>query len=254
MTPLLDCLGIDSRTRVIALVGAGGKTSLMYALAREMLRLGRRVVSTTTTKIYPPQPHESPLVLLSENDPFLTILPENLARFSHVTVAGRMDAMTGKLEGVTDDTIDTCADAAHWVLVEADGAAGRPVKAPAPWEPVIPSHTDLVIPVIGLDCLGKAAGHYCVFRLPEFLAVTGLKDGDEITAQVIAGLMSHPQGGIKGVREGMLVVPFLNKVDMVPDLLVEEAARAILAAAPGWIQRVAAGTLKKRVRVFCYSA
>ena len=193
-------------------------------------------------------------MLLAEDDPLLASLPEHLAEFAHVTVAGHLDALTGKLAGVTDETIDTCASAADLVLVEADGAAGRPVKAPAPWEPVIPSHADLVIPVVGLDCLGKAVGQDCVFRLPEFLAVTGLKEGDEITAQVIGRLMSHSHGGMQGVKEGLRVVPFLNKIDLAPSALVEETARAILSAASGRIQRVGAGTLKGDVRITCYTA
>ena len=41
------------------------------------------------------------------------------------------------------------------MLVEADGAKHHPVKVPAEWEPVIPACADLVISVIGLDCLGQ---------------------------------------------------------------------------------------------------
>ena len=49
--------------RMTALVGAGGKTTLMYALARRMADAGRRVVCTTTTKIFPPE-DGLPVVLL----------------------------------------------------------------------------------------------------------------------------------------------------------------------------------------------
>lgn len=251
--PLLHCLAIDHETRVIAIVGAGGKTSLMYALAREMVSLGRTVVTTTTTKIYPPRPAESPHLLLLEHDPLLNSLSGLLAKFSHVTVGDRVDTKTGKLQGATEDIVDACATAAQCVLVEADGAAAHPVKAPAAWEPVIPHCTDLVIPVVGLDCLGKPARREIVFRLGEFLTVTGLEEGEEITPQAIARLVTHSQGGMKGVTEGVQVIPLLNKMDLVPRALVEETAQAILKAAPGKIHRVAAGTLKGKNQVTAFA-
>ena len=51
-------LGLDmDRHRMVALVGAGGKTSTMYALARQAADSGRTVVVTTTTHIMPhPRP------------------------------------------------------------------------------------------------------------------------------------------------------------------------------------------------------
>jgi probable selenium-dependent hydroxylase accessory protein YqeC len=253
MTPLLDCLGIDARTRVIALVGGGGKTSLMYALAREMVCRGGLVVTTTTTKIFPPGPEESPHLLLREEDPSLASLPELLATFSHVTVADGRDSATGKLRGVTEDDIATCTNAAQWVVVEADGAAGHPVKAPAQWEPVIPARTDLVIVLIGLDCLGKPVGEDAVFRLPQFCEATGLVSGDKITPEALARLVNHKNGGLKGVSSTTRVVPFLNKMDLVPIDLAEETAHAILRVSEGRISLVAAGMLKPVVKVTTFS-
>jgi len=248
ITLLSSLLGLDEETRVVCFVGAGGKTSLMYALARELVNLGGTVVSTTTTKIYPPQAHESPFLLLAERDPLLSSLAEHLTRFSHVTVADRIDPVSAKLTSVTEEIVAQCARMARWVLVEADGAAGRPVKAPALWEPVIPNCCDLVIPMVGLDCLGKPAGQDFAFRIAEFLAITGLQEGEAITPQAVARLVTHPRGGMKGVRDRMRVTPFLNKMDLVPAAVVKETARAILEAGSGKIRRVAAGTLKGTIQ------
>jgi len=41
------------------------------------------------------------------------------------------------------------------VLVEADGAAGRPLKAWAAWEPVIPGQTCLLVVMAGASGLGR---------------------------------------------------------------------------------------------------
>ena len=47
-------LNLDMDThRLVALVGAGGKTSTLYALARQGVDNGKKVVITTTTHILP---------------------------------------------------------------------------------------------------------------------------------------------------------------------------------------------------------
>ena len=51
MDKLCDLL--DIRPGVTALIGGGGKTTLMYHLARELRERGT-VAVTTTTKIWPP--------------------------------------------------------------------------------------------------------------------------------------------------------------------------------------------------------
>jgi probable selenium-dependent hydroxylase accessory protein YqeC len=241
---LLTSFGIDLTTRVIALVGAGGKTSLMYALAREMQLLGHRVVSTTTTRIFPPSAEQSPNLLLLEEDPELISLPDRLSRWGHVTVGQAMLTAAGKVEGIFDQGVHTCARYAQWVVVEADGAAGRPVKAPEAWEPVIPAGADLVIVVAGLDCLGKPASPAGVFRLQRFLKLTGLEEGNPIGPEHLAKALTDPEGGVKGVLPGTYVVPFLNKADLLEDPRVLEHAVQFIFQHASRIQRVVTGCLK----------
>ncbi len=253
-TPLCKAFRIDSGTRVVALVGAGGKTSLMYSLAREMVSLGRRVVTTTTTKIFPPRPDQSPgLVLLSE-DVSRANLAAGLARHGHVTLGSSL-LKVGKVDGVSEETIYDSLRYADSVLVEADGAAGRSVKAPEKWEPVIPGAAELVIPVVGLDCIGARVTEDLVFRLERFLAVTGLQPGETISPESIGLLLGHPEGGIRGVPERSRVVPFLNKVDLLsPEWDVEELVAVVLRAAGDRIRRIVVGKLKTGVESRGYEA
>jgi probable selenium-dependent hydroxylase accessory protein YqeC len=213
---LVDDFGVNQTVRTIAVVGAGGKTSLMYALARELAVKGKTVITTTTTKIRTPEPHESPALVLLAADPTLSGLPQHLHRYRHATVASTHLAGE-KLDGVSLSIVETLSNMAHVVIVEADGASHLPVKAPEQWEPVIPSHTDLVIPVVGLDCLGKPASKEWVFRLERFLHVTGLSEGELISPDAIARLLVHPDGGLKGVPPNANVIPFLNKLDLLTD-------------------------------------
>jgi len=250
---LVKAFGISDKVRVISLVGAGGKTTLMYALAHEMVGLGQTVVSTTTTKIYLPRPDESPHLVLARDATDLAELSERLSEFKHVTVGREVDSSTSKLRAASDETIRTAAQAANRVLIEADGAAGRPVKAPAPWEPVIPACTDLVVLVVGLDCLGRPAEERWVFRLKEFLALTGLEAGDRVTPRSIGRLVTDKKGGLKGVTPRMGFIPFLNKIDLVTDHeLAMETVKAIQQLSESRIRRIVVGTLKEHVQAESY--
>jgi len=243
-TSLLECFGIPLAVRTVALVGGGGKTSLMYALARELAQRGTRVVTTTTTKIFPPREEDSPCLVLLEDDPELQRFPAKLIQHGHVTVARAIGQASGKLEGVSEDTLRAILESAECVLVEADGAAGRPIKAPEPWEPVIPSNTDLVIPVVGLDCLGEPASRQWVFRLERFLAITDLPGGAAIEPEAVVAMITHAQGGLKGVSDTAAVVPFLNKLDLLDEAdAVDRIAYGIFQETLR-IKRVVAGRLK----------
>jgi len=241
---LLSCLGIASDIRVIALVGAGGKTSLMYSLARETLALGRTVVTTTTTKIHRPENSESPCLLLVDSHPGIAGLSPSLMTFGHVTVAGSYLARQNKLQGIGDDVVDVCARKADMVVVEADGASRRPIKAPEHWEPVIPRSANLVIPVVGLDCIGRPATRENVFRLERFADVTGVHVGCTITPAAVGHLLAHPAGALMGVPPDVPVRPFLNKQDQLEDLrAIDEIARIIDKQAKGRIDTIVVGSL-----------
>jgi probable selenium-dependent hydroxylase accessory protein YqeC len=246
---LLDCFGLGEGVGVVALVGAGGKTSLLYALAREVVRRGKTVATTTTTKIFPPAPDQSPRLLLAQDDPELRTLPRCLQEHRHVTVATSVIAETGKLQGVDERLVAQLSHLADCVLVEADGAAGRPIKAPARWEPVIPPSSSLVIPVVGLDSVGKPATEAWAFRLKELCAVTGLSPGAAITPQAIARLLCHPRGGLKNVPAKIPVIPLLNKEDLLLDHgAVEAIAGMVTVLARERIRLLVVGSVGKIVR------
>ena len=145
-------LGLDmARHRMVALVGAGGKTSTLYALARQAADSGRTVVVTTTTHIL----RHPGLPLVEEPTP--ERLRAALAEHGVVTVGTvfRGDKLSGA------GTPEELRRAADVVLVEADGAKRLPLKAPAEYEPVIPPCADAVAAVAGMDAVGQAVGAVC---------------------------------------------------------------------------------------------
>ncbi|MCA1959754.1 MAG: putative selenium-dependent hydroxylase accessory protein YqeC [Desulfomonile sp.] len=249
---LVSSFQIDPSIRVVALVGAGGKTSGMFRLAAEIAATGRRVVTTTTTKIFPPAAGQSPALLLLDKDPRLETLPRLLADTPHVTV-GRNLLSSGKLDGISESDLETILQLADVAVVEADGAAGRPVKAPEPWEPVIPAVVDLVIPVVGLDCVGKPATGATVFRLERFLSVVGIREGEPITPFALARLFAGPEGALFRVPSRARVTPLLNKIDLLDSCYpIEEVTALIQSHMESRINRIVVSRLREPIETWVY--
>jgi len=218
---------------VVALTGGGGKTTVMFRLADELVAAGQRVVTTMTTKIFVSQMARAPVCLVMHGESaLLTQLPEALSEHGHVLVAGGTAVEQDKAAGVAPEFVDRLAaqGPVDAVIVEADGARRRPFKAPAAHEPVIPPSATVVVPVVGLDVLDQPLAAEAVHR-PELVAgLTGAALGDPVTPELVADVLAHPAGGAKGLPPGARLIPFLNKAEE-PDSLVaaRRIARRLLA-------------------------
>jgi probable selenium-dependent hydroxylase accessory protein YqeC len=238
---LKEALGIR-HGEVISLVGGGGKTTLMFALARELASAG--VITTTTTKILEPLPSQTPfLLLVTDESEIMRLVLQNVDRYRHITLASKKLA-SGKLDGISPDLVVRLAQTKQvsYVIVEADGAAHRSLKAPNSTEPVIPLNTSLVIPVVGVDAVGCRLTEQDVFR-PEIVSkLLGLPLGEVVSSDAIAFLITHQQGIIKGSPERARIIPFINKVDLDKSLSDGRGlADKILAMRHPRIERVVLG-------------
>jgi len=243
---LTESLGLRTR-EVISIAGAGGKTTLMFRLAGELFLSGQRVITTTTTRILEPTPGESPsLFVHRDGEKIKEFLKHHIDQSRHITVAGERLG-EGKLKGIASDLVVELwnSSLSDYIIIEADGAAGRPVKAPREQEPVIPYNTTVVIAVLGIDGVGMALTEENVFQ-PELISrLTGIPLGGSISVEAMAVLMTHPEGIFKGSPASSRVVAFLNKVD-IPDGLAkaEAVARKIIEGRLPRIERVVLGQLK----------
>ena len=177
---------------VISVTGAGGKTSLIFAWARELAADGKNVVITTTTHMYRPERMEEDGIRIVASDD-----PE------------RPDKVTAPPE----DVLESLRDTADVVLIEADGSRRMPLKWPGDREPVIPDYTDITVCVAGLSAVGKQTEEV-VFRadeLPEAIK------SETVDVNLIHKVLASRSGGQKGVRGEFRI--FLNQVDDDIDML-----------------------------------
>jgi len=200
---------------VLSLTGGGGKTSLMFHLARQLARSGKRVLTTTTTRIFVPTADQSEMVLI-DADPAVILRKAASCLYSagHVTAASQ-PAEAGKLKGFAPEAIRIFAESGlfDWIIVEADGSSRRPLKAPAEHEPVIPPNTTVLVTVAGLEALGLPLTEELVFRSGLAGKLMDLSAGEPITEEALAKLLAHPLGAFKGAPPLARRFIFLNKAD-----------------------------------------
>jgi probable selenium-dependent hydroxylase accessory protein YqeC len=237
---------------LVSLVGSGGKTTLMYALARAVLAKGGRVLTTTTTKIMSPSPEESPAVIVSADLHVLWAeVQAALKKQPHVTMGVSM-LMDGKLAGVPPAMIDDlyAEKDVDLVVVEADGSKNLPLKAPGGNEPVIPFDSTVVVPVIGLSGLGRPLDNDTVFRPERFTRMAELEPGGIIEPVHVARVMFHKEGLCRDAPDLARIVPFLNQADLMAPEAVRAAAKEILRHSPDHVDRVIWGALRHPERGF----
>lgn len=135
---------------MIAVVGSGGKTTLIKKLAAQYRSEGKTVLVTTTTHMF-----IEPDTLLTDD---ATAIMQALNETGCV-MAGIPEGQ--KIKALSKDTFDAVCDCADVVLVEADGSKGLPLKFPNATEPVIPENTDEIIVVCGLNAIGQKVKDVC---------------------------------------------------------------------------------------------
>jgi probable selenium-dependent hydroxylase accessory protein YqeC len=205
------------------------------------------VVTTTTTKILEPASGETgSLFVDSDEERIKDFLRGHLGQYHHITVV-RQRLESGKLKGVSPNLVDELCHSKELnaVIIEADGAAGRPVKAPREHEPVIPASTTLIVAILGVDGLEMRLDEENAFQPDRVSKITGVPMGERLTDEAMAILMIHPEGIFKGAPSSARVVAFLNKVDIPNGVAkAKSIAYKILDKKHRQIERVVLGQLK----------
>lgn len=234
-----EALGLVNPPALVALVGGGGKSSLMFALGRG---LPGRVVMTTTTRIFAAQMGRAAEVCTLAEENWW----ERLYEFdSSLLVVGGVEG--DRARGVPPELpaeMLACSGV-DWVVIEADGSRMLPVKAPAAHEPVVPNETSLLVVVVGVDALSGPIRE--VSHRPERVStITGLTPEETLTPEALATLLTSSQGGLKDAPQAARVAMLINKVESASQL---EAARRVAHCVlrEPRVERVAIGALQGRL-------
>lgn len=208
---LRDGLRADQSPR-IAFVGAGGKTTAMFTLARQLPGL---VVCLNTAHLAVDQ------AKLADHHVITTGEKAILEAFGAVNTGVLLftgpENDHGKLKGVPPgvaEKIKEWADAHHLtVLVEADGSRMLPLKAPAEHEPPIPEWVNHVVSMFGLSVLGRPLTGEHVFRPEIFAEITGSELGRPVELDQILLYAQNQSGALKNIPMGARRTLFANQLD-----------------------------------------
>ncbi|MCQ2567048.1 MAG: putative selenium-dependent hydroxylase accessory protein YqeC [Mogibacterium sp.] len=204
---------------VVSVVGAGGKTSLIFAWARQLADSGKKVIVTTTTHMRHP---DSPSV--ETFDPYIDVVSLiqnvgdptdlscssiNAALDAHglIFVASTDSDHPNKVRKPSNEILQHIYESADVVLIEADGSRHKPFKWPEEWEPVIPDCTDVTVCVAGLSSYRKNTQDvmYCADEVPDNIY------RNTVDETFMRAVLASPDGGAKGFRGEYRV--FLNQAD-----------------------------------------
>lgn len=194
-----ELMDIDKKNFVISIVGAGGKTSLMYCLAEMYSENNMNVLMTTTTHIYKPERYK------------YAADEEQLGKIwdrGGIAVMGE-PCEEKKLSQPED--IDRYISLADVAIIEADGSRGMPCKVPYDHEPVVPEQSDMVIGVVGIDALGKPLNKVC-YGSENAARLLGTDESHILTEEDIAEILSSEKGTMKNVGDKKYYV-VINKCD-----------------------------------------
>ena len=161
---------------IIAIVGSGGKTTLLKKLAAEYRAEGKKVFATTTHMFI-----EEDTLLTDDADIILCELREKGYAMAGIPEGEKIKALSRE----TYEAVCACADV---VLVEADGSKQLPLKYPNASEPVIPDNTEQIIVVWGPHGLQKPAREIC-HRLALVTACLGIDEDTLITKEHVMTLL-----------------------------------------------------------------
>jgi probable selenium-dependent hydroxylase accessory protein YqeC len=239
----------------VAVVGAGGKTTLCWRLCQLLLHNNKKVIFTTTTKIFLPSvdvfdkvliepdlDRAMQLIMLRETDDQRSnwksavivksqIDNKQSSQNTHdgMDRARFMSVTTNKFAGFDIDSINrfsyTMPDNTY-LIIEADGARGAKIKAPAQHEPVIPPCADIVFVVANLDAINHPLTEPNAFRPDIIEQITHLPQNSLLTTSAFLELLISKHGGLKSIPHGALKVAVLSStatfdlsVDMVEKLM-----------------------------------
>ena len=205
---LIDTFNIKNKD-IITIVGAGGKTSLMFS-ASSLFRKNYKVLVTTTTHIYVPDKNlYDEMIMLSDikddkvsrenqennndsyndenhnNEKYSDLIKNNKKGVYVIGnyIINNSNANTSncntdhskenppKLKGLTFDQLDKITPYFDIVIIEGDGSKEKPLKGWRDLEPVVYNKTTKTIGVVDISSIGLYINEENIHRVEKFLKI-----------------------------------------------------------------------------------
>ena len=199
----------NARSGIICCVGAGGKKTTMFCLAKEHTS---RVGITATSHIeYFPRSLPATKYIDRENELLNMVRADDHSR---VIAFAQPSERRGRHAGISLDCVKKFKDEGRFelLLIKADGARSRYIKAPAAHEPPLPDCVDTVIPVVSAKVIGQRLSEKNAHRVELVTRLTGVGEKERIEPLHIARLLASPEGSLKNTGTAR-VIPLINMVD-----------------------------------------
>lgn len=199
-----------------AFIGAGGKTTALFHLAKTQSK-NSPVIVTASSHLGAWQASLADTHFIVET---LATLEDLESKLQGVTL------ITGTVDGDRTKPLDE--ESLNWLnqfckkhtmplLIEADGSRQKPLKAWAEHEPPVPAFIEQVVQVVGLAGIGNPLGDDVVHRAKIFSKLSGLDIGEIITPEALTRVLKHLNGGQKNIPPGASKIVLLNQAD-TPEL------------------------------------
>lgn len=205
----IDILGIN-KEKIISIVGAGGKTTLLFTLANEVRN--SKVLVTTTTKIYVPAQKDYDYIFIGSLDGLDYRYPCNTG----INVLGSEVNFENKIVGISDKELSKIYSKYDYCFIEADGSKRKKLKGWNHNEPVVSDFTEITIGVLDVKSLAMKVEEENIHRLEKFIELTGAIKGEFVNSDHLISLIFNSNGLFKNSIGRRIL--FINKVETDQDV------------------------------------
>lgn len=199
---MLEKLLEIKKNDVITVIGAGGKTSLITYLSKQLSN-EYSILLTTTTKIYIPKSSDyNNIILTDKSNTF--ILDKG------ITLCGKYVNEEKKVVGLKYEELDRFINSFDISLIEGDGSKRKKLKGWRDDEPLVHPKTTKNIGVLDITAYDMYINDKNIHRLDKFFKICG-KCGNRITLENLKNTVLN-KGGLFKNSVGDKIL-FINKVD-----------------------------------------
>ena len=228
-----------NKNSITSIVGAGGKTSLMFKLAKDF-KSKNKVLVTTTTKIYKPQKNQYDFIEFG-NENFYKIKD---LKEKGIYVYGLKLNELNKIIGVDPIECSTFINYFDYIFVESDGSKEKPLKGFESFEPVVCNKSEKTIGIFDIKTIGMIIKEKNIHRIDKFLELTKAKIKEKMTVDYASKLILNKNDGLFKNAKGEKIL-YINKVENNEDRLhVNRLRNALLKNDLKYIDSIICGSIK----------